>query len=97
MMIGGDPIFRAETALRSETLAPIEAIPDTIDVDTRFSQPKRDSLIALWHRYSDRFAANPRHPQQTNMVEHYIDTGDCPPVRSRPRRYPPNWEREIEK
>ena len=36
-------------------------------------------------------------PERTLKDKHYIGTGDNSPVKCRPRRFPSNWEREIER
>ena len=46
------------------------------------------TLYALLHDYADIFSQGPKDLGQTDLAEHWIDTGDAPPLRQAPRRLP---------
>lgn len=58
---------------------------------TETSQLK--SLIAV---YKDVFAANPRKPKRTDLVEHKIVANNALPVCYKPRRIPVTWEKDVD-
>ena len=96
-MIGGTPIFRAETAMKDEKIAPIKDVIGKLDISKELDRSAHEEVLTLCRSFSDRFAENPKRPERTLKDKHYINTGDNPPVKSRPRRFPPNWEQEIER
>lgn len=96
-MVGGNPIFRAETAMKDEKIATVDDVLVKLDINEELDKSAREEVLALCRSFSDRFAENPKRPERTLKVKHYINTGDNPPVKSRPRKFPPNWEQEIER
>ena len=56
-------------------------------------QSKFKELLLLKH---DSFAVNDSELGETNLVEHYIDTGNAKPVRTFPRRLPYALRKELE-
>ena len=64
---------------------------DQVPVDLRNSALKpeqQDCLRALLNEYRDVFAVTPEELGHTNLVHHHIDTGNHPPLCSRPYRVP---------
>ena len=59
------------------------------------NQDQRRQLTELIHEYKDVFAENPKKPKCTTMMEHRIITEGALPVRSKPRRIPNAWEKEV--
>ena len=96
-MVGGTPIFRAETAMKDEAIAPIEDFRVELDISKELDGSAWEEILQLCQSFSDRFAENPKRPERTLEDKRYINTGDSPPVKSRPRKFPPNWEQEIER
>jgi hypothetical protein len=47
-------------------------------------------------RYSKLFATNDNDLGRTTLVQHDIETGDCPPIRQPPRRIPGGQLKEFE-
>ena len=52
------------------------------------SGEQREQLTELVTEFSDVFALDDSELGCTNLVQHFIDTGDSPPVRQRPYRIP---------
>ena len=75
-MMGGVPIFRAETAMRDETIVNIEEVRIKVDINQDLDIDECEEISRLCHAFSDRFAKNPKRPQQTHKEKHYIITGD---------------------
>lgn len=48
------------------------------------------------NEYRDVFAVTPEELGRTNLVHHHIDTGNHPPLRSRPYRVPHAQKETIE-
>ena len=72
---------------------------DQVPVDLRNSAlnpEQQDSLRALLNEYRDIFAVTPEELGRTNLVHHHIDTGNHPPLRSRPYRVPHAQKETIE-
>jgi transposase InsO family protein len=53
-------------------------------------------LKLLLIRYSKLFATNDNDLGRTTLVQHDIETGDCPPIRQPPRRIPGGQLKEFE-
>ena len=49
---------------------------------------QKDAMYALLHDYANIFPQGPKDLGQTDLAEHWIDTGDAPPLRRAPRRLP---------
>ena len=49
---------------------------------------EQQKLAQFLTSYADVFSKSDPDKGQTDLVEHAIDTGDAPPVRQRPRRFP---------
>ncbi len=49
---------------------------------------EQQKLTQFLTSYADVFSKSDTDIGQTDLVEHAIDTGDAPPVRQRPRRFP---------
>ena len=93
---GGTLLFRAQTAIRDEELEIVKESPNRLDIDKKLDEKNCEELKQLCREFSDRFAINPKRPERTKDEKHYIDTGGAAPIKVRPRRFPPGWEKEIE-
>lgn len=58
---------------------------------------QREKLRDMLCRYADVFSRGDTDLGRTNLVEHYIDTGDSRPIKHAPRRIPPARRQEMEK
>ena len=68
---------------------------DLLEVKLDFSEKQK--LDSLLNGYRDVSAANPSDLGSTSTVQHYIDTGDSPPIRQRPYRISQDVKQEIDK
>ena len=94
--VGGDPLFRAQIAVKEEKLTSVAYTSVGFDIDSGLSREKYTEIEEICEVFSDRFAANPKKPECSHTEKHYIDTDKAPPIKVRSRRFPPGWEREIE-
>ena len=94
---GGTPLFRARTAMREATLAPVGVGSDGFNVNVDLDQANYEELRVLLNEYADLFASDPKKPGWTTSCEHVIDTGETAPIKERARRMPPSWEVEVER
>ena len=83
--------------MKDEAIAPIEDFRVELDISKELDGSALEEILQLCQSFSDRFAENPKRPERTLEDKHYINTGDSRPVKSRPRKFPPNWEQEIER
>ncbi|XP_043206931.1 uncharacterized protein LOC122373168 [Amphibalanus amphitrite] len=60
--------------------------------DTDLSKEQKEKVTELLTKYSDMFDGRLGF---TSAVEHHIDTGDSPPIRSAPHRVPPFLEDKV--
>ena len=60
--------------------------------DTELNDEQKEKVKALLDKYSDMFDGRLGF---TSVVEHSIDTGDSPPIRSVPHRVPPFLEDKV--
>ena len=77
--------------MRDETIDNIEEAGIKVDINQDLDIDVCQEISLLCHAFSDRFANNPKRPQQTHKEKHYIITGDSAPVKSRSRKFPPSW------
>ena len=89
--VGGDPLFRAQIAVKEEKLTSVAHTSVGFDIDSGLSREKYTEIEEICEVFSDRFAANPKKPERS-----YINTDKAAPIKVRSRRFPPGWEREIE-
>ena len=72
-------------------------IPPGINIeDCSLSDTGKDKLRSLLKGYSSVFSQGSGDLGKTHLVQHYIDTGDAPPVKQRPRRIPLNLRDQVE-
>ena len=90
-------MFRAQTAIREEQLAPVAVRSDSLEINEKLGYGEKSKLEHLCQRFKDRFAGDPKRPETTVKENHYINTGRSPPIKQRPRKFLPGWEREIER
>ena len=68
--------------------------------NTRFgsqlSTTEIDQIKTLINDYQDIFAANPKKPKRTDLIEHQIITNDALPVYHKPRRILTAWEKDVD-
>ena len=70
---------------------------DTVPVDfskSVLTPEEQARLRCLLNEYRDIFAVQPDDLGRTNIVQHHIETGNHPPIRSRPYRVP-HAQREV--
>lgn len=70
---------------------------DTVPVDfskSVLTPEEQARLRCLLDEYRDIFAVQPDELGRTNIVQHHIETGNHPPIRSRPYRVP-HAQREV--
>ena len=71
--------------------------PVPVDLQSSALSPDQQKrLKSLLNEYRDIFAVRPEELGRTNLVQHHIDTGDHPPLRSRPYRVPHAQKETIE-
>ena len=73
---------------------------DSVPVDlenSALSSEEQSRLQELLNDYRDIFAVYPDELGRTNIIQHYIETGDHPPIQSRPCRVPHVQKEAIEK
>ena len=58
---------------------------------------QKDALYALLHDYADIFSQGPKDLGQTDLAKHWIDTGNAPPLRQAPRRFPLSNREEAQR
>ena len=56
-----------------------------------------NDIAKLLSEYQDVFAKSDTDIGRTNKVKHGINTGDHPPLKERPRRFPPKEQEEIDR
>ena len=74
----------------------IERVMEKMVSETNLSRSQRVDLLALLSEYSDVFAADPRKPSQTDLVDHKITVDTRNPIYMKPRRIPLAWEKEVD-
>ena len=74
----------------------IEKAMDEMVAKTDLSASQKQQLFALLSEYSDVFAADPKKPSQTDLVDHKITVSTRTPVYMKPRRVPLAWEKEVD-
>ena len=77
-------------------------LPDQVkqlyeDSKDRLNEDQRKDLFQLLDEYSDIFAKNSADFGKTTILKHNIDTGDEPPVKQRPRRFPRHSAEELKR
>ena len=89
-------IGRLEVGVAEFSVPSGESDPDWRDKinlsDTDLSDEQKEQVKTLLDKYSDMFDGRLGF---TSAVEHDIDTGDSPPVRSAPHRVPPFLEEKV--
>ena len=81
------------------SVAPDENLTSTladIKISDRLSRDEKSEVTRLIKEYQDIFAANPKKPKQTTLLEHRIITNDALPVSHKPRRVPVAWEKDMD-
>ena len=81
------------------SVAPDESLTSTladIKISDRLSRDEKSEVTRLIKEYQDIFAANPKKPKQTTLLEHRIITNDALPVSHKPRRVPVAWEKDMD-
>ena len=75
-----------------ETSSPIDAV----QFGANLSPAELSEAQELVKKYEQLFTGNSKKPKQTHLVNHQIITGDALPVKSKYRRVPAAWEKEVE-
>ena len=91
----GDPdLYPVSTpATNQPTPHRLDSVP--VDLSTSVLTPEEQAqLRCLLDEYRDIFAVQPDELGRTNIVQHHIETGNHPPIRSRPYRVP-HAQREV--
>lgn len=71
--------------------------PVPVNLDSSALTPDQlEHLRSLLNEYRDIFAVTPEELGRTGLVQHHDDTGDHPPIRSRPYRVPHAQKETIE-
>ena len=83
---GGDPLLRAQVALKTEAETRIGVSNQILN------EAEQRQLTALLEEFSDILR---ERPGRTGNCKHMIDTVAAAPVKVRPHRLPPRWEEEI--
>ena len=65
--------------------------------EVKLDLSEKQKLDSLLKSYRDVFAANLSELDSTSIVQHYIDTGDSPPIRQRPYRVSQDVKQEIDR
>ena len=79
---------------------PVQETLDSVPVDLsncNLTPEEQTRLRGLLDEYRDIFAVHPEELGRTDLVQHHIETGDHPPIRSRPYRVPHAQKETIEK
>ena len=66
-----------------------------VDIEASLSQDQNGQLSSLFNEYSDIFQTKDSKPGFYDKVRHGINTGNNPPVRSRPYRHSPLLQQTI--
>ena len=74
----------------------IEKAMDEMVAKTDLSASQKQQLFALLSEYSDVFAADPKKPSQTDLVDHKITVSTRTPIYMKRRRVPLAWEKEVD-
>ena len=77
----------------NDSMMPIATLPEQVsqlfeEGRGRLNVNQSKDLFQLLDEYSDIFAKNSADFGKTTILKHNIDTGDEPPVKQRPRRFP---------
>ena len=67
------------------------------DSSKDLTEPQRITLRNLLREYSSIFAQHSADFGRTRILKHDIDTGDEPPVKQRPRRFPRQSTEELKR
>ena len=85
-----------ESAMNPQNPGTLDSV--LVDLDnSALSSAEQSRLRELLQDYRDIFAIHPDELGRTNIVQHHIETGDHPPIRSRPYRVPYAQKETIEK
>ena len=84
-----------------ETVAVVEgsrenSVIDAVQFGENLSPAERAEAQKLVKKYEQLFTDNSKKPKQTHMVNRQIITWDALPVKSKYRRIPVAWEKEVE-
>ena len=85
-----------EPATDQQNPGTLDSVPVDLD-NSALSSVEQSRLRELLQDYRDIFAIHPDELGRTNIVQHHIETGDHPPIRSRPYRVPYAQKETIEK
>ena len=85
-----------ESATDPQNPGTLDSVPVDLD-NSALSSAEQSRLRELLQDYRDIFAIHPDELGRTNIVQHHIETGDHPPIRSRPYRVPYAQKETIEK
>ena len=84
-----------EVAAVVETSAVASAV-DSVQFGDKLSPAELSEAKKLVKNYEKLFTENSKKPKQTHLVNHQVITGDALPVKSKHRRIPVAWEKEVE-
>ena len=79
-----------------------DALPEQVqqlydDSSKDLTEPQRNTLKNLLREYNSIFAKHSADFGRTHLAKHDIDTGDEPPVKQRPRRFPRQSAEELKR
>ena len=86
----------------NDSMMPIATLPEQVsqlfeESRGRLNVNQSKDLFQLLDEYSDIFAKNSADFGKTTILKHNIDTGDEPPVKQRPRRFPRQSAEELKR
>ena len=86
----------------NDNMMPVATLPEQVSQLFEESRARLDAnqskdLFQLLDEYSDIFAKNSADFGKTTILKHNIDTGDEPPVKQRPRRFPRQSAEELKR
>ena len=73
----------------------LDSVPFDLE-NSALSSEEQSRLRELLNCYRNIFAVHPDELGRTNIIQHYIETGDHPPIRSRPYQVPHAQKEAIE-
>ena len=74
----------------------MSSVIDQIQFGESLTSTERKEAEKLVKKYERLFTKNSKKPKQTNLVKHRIITNNALPVKSKYRRIPVAWEKEVE-
>ena len=81
---------------------PVDMLPDPLKElwqrsTKQLTTEESQAVAGLIHQYKDVFSLSEQDLGRTNLIRHYIDTGNARPIKQPPRRTSPSKHVEIER